>query len=790
MFSRAFVNSYRQSAKDIASRAFPTQESVLRSPACSGEHNYTYRHTGFRTFQDTATNPSTDIYLENLTRDFNQVYEQNITTLPYHAALTALHHTTASKSVATFLNQPRITQQLIEMHNAPVPDPEPTCFAKARKQLAKMKFELPPPHPKRTIVYRRPDGCDLSEINTSFDPVSFASSAENTFVNTCCRAYNSVHKCQCFKWRSRTSVTYVNERGESIHVYYLSRKTDYQNLTRSYSMSYQPDEEHIPCSPREDVSDSDLFPWDKDYDFEEEHARAWCSEQEGFTHVWSSKHAKHRHQRRQRRQQQLASGELPEHGLIIVTFDIDEVCPVKTPLSLHAQHRQLQREKFEELQQHARFYESWYEEHYGGSAPPAVPVIPAPPVLPSLPAIPARQSIIQHEKKDHSVRYIQRPLTSTSLIIAHAASRAQVTEISALKPHQRTRITGTAGLTALLAIRLGAAPGIASSIATTLYHDAIQLIVRRATGSHAAAKHITASYIPNSEKPLKRIPANHLAQLNQAMVSRFDKGIPKPMPPSAGHHLATFPEYMCGPIEFRQAKYYAEKCLELIGNPNDPTSPSATKWAHLRTKVKRARRGEIGTHDIIASPDYNDWVYAIHYTYVIAAQLFLDSVNAWHNRPNYGFTALHYQNQCWPICKEIRVDAPKYVQTTLMVREMYRFLVKTHQLISPEFMSVFGLNQSYVNTIIARTKHLAYNDGDEASALMFGFLMPSMMTPDIHPDIHVQGHVFQHPDLYVKMSDPVFGPIKKQFRDMIPSRHTGTIDRTTLMDEPHICCRV
>jgi hypothetical protein len=120
---------------------------------------------------------------------------------------------------------------------------------------------------------------------------------------------------------------------------------------------------------------------------------------------------------------------------------------------------------------------------------------------------------------------------------------------------------------------------------------------------------------------------------------------------------------------------------------------------------------------------------------------------------------------------------------------MYRFIYRAARIISPQYMAVFGFNQRYVNTIIQRTRFLAYNDGDETSALMFGFLMPSMMTPDIHPDIHVQGNVFQHPVLYVKMSDPVFGPIKKQLRDMIPSRHTGTIDRTTLMDEPRICCR-
>ena len=785
MFSRSFIKSTNKVNQDIAARARVDCESVRRSPACSGEHNYTYTSTGFRVFLD----PADGNYDQNLINDYQQVYEEGNPTLPYHAALTALHHKTASTAVTKFLSQTKTMLQLVHMHDiapAPAPAPEPTCFAKARHQLAKMKFELPPPHPRRTIVYRTPDGCDLSEINTSFDPDSFASSARNTFVKTCCRRYNSVHECRCFKWRSSTSVTYVNQKGEGIHVYYLSRKTDYQNLTQSYPMSYQPDDEHIPCSPREDVSDSDLFPWDKDYDFEEEHSHAWCAEQEGFTHVWSSKRAKHRHQRRQRRQLQLASGEIPEHGLIIVTFDIDEVWPVKTPLSLHAQHRRHQKEKFEELQQHARFYESWYEEHYARPEP-ATPACASSALVPrfntdGLLSFQIRR-LIQQEYRDQSIRDIQRPLTDASLIIAHAASRAQVTEISALKPHQRTRLTAFASFAALLAIRFSAEKGHTTSVATILHHRMIQRILRRATGSYAATKHISGPYIANyGVKPLKRIPANHHAQLKQAMVSRFDQDIPKPMPPSAGNHLATFPEYMCGPIEFRQANYYAEKCLELIGNPNDTTSPSAAKWAHLRTKVQRIRRGEMSIQDVIASPDYNDWVYAIHYTYVKAAQLFLDSADVWHKQQTFGQLPAHLRTKCWHICKEIRVDTPKYVQTTLMIRELYRFIIKTHQLISPEFMDVFGLDQRYVNTIIARTKYLAYNDGDEASALMFGFLMPSMLTPDIHPDIFVSGQVFQHPDLYVKMSDPVFGPIKKQFRDMIPSRHTGTIDRATLME--------
>jgi hypothetical protein len=115
---------------------------------------------------------------------------------------------------------------------------------------------------------------------------------------------------------------------------------------------------------------------------------------------------------------------------------------------------------------------------------------------------------------------------------------------------------------------------------------------------------------------------------------------------------------------------------------------------------------------------------------------------------------------------------------------MYRFIHHAARVISPRYMAVFGLNQRYVNSIIQRTKFLAYHDGDETSALMFGFLMPAMMTPDVHVDLYVEGHIFQDSRLYVKMSDPIFGTIKKQLKNVMPSRDTGTIDRTTLMNEP------
>jgi hypothetical protein len=655
-------------------------------------------------------------------------------------------------------------------------------------QLAKMKFELPPPHPKRTIVYRCQDGRDLKEVNTSFDPESFASSAKNTFVKTCCSRYNSVHECRCFVWKSRTSVSYVNEKGEGIHVYYLGRKTDYQNLTRSYPMCYQPDDENIPHSPREDVSDSDLYPWNKDYDFEDERADAWRAEQEGFTHVWSSKVAKRRHLRRQRRLQQLASGELPEHGLIIVTFDIDEVSPPVTK-SLHAQSRLHQKQKYEDLQQHVRFYESWYEEHYRRPEPAPPAPVPAPVPAPrfntaGLYSFQIRR-LIQQEYREQSIRDIQHPLCDESLCIAHSVSRLQVTEISALKPYQRTRLAAFASLAAILAIRFSAEKGHTASVATILHHRMIQRILRRATGSMATANQIAAPYIKDMN-PLERLSRTCAVKLRAEAERRFDTENPSGVPLRM-HSLSPYP--CCihgGPMEYHAAKYYAKKCLELIGNPDDATDTAAVaRWRELDAQVLRVRRGEIATHEVLGRSEHNNWIYMVHYTYVIAARLFLSAIERWRDVRESMKSFAGSGKKCPKIWRNSNIskDSPVYVQCVQLVHELYRFIYRTARIISPQYMAVFGLKQVYVNKIIQRTRHLAYYDGDEASALMFGFLLPSLMTPDVHLDILVSGRVFQHSSLYVRMSDPVFGSIKKQLRDMIPSRHTGTIDRETLMNE-------
>jgi hypothetical protein len=263
---------------------------------------------------------------------------------------------------------------------------------------------------------------------------------------------------------------------------------------------------------------------------------------------------------------------------------------------------------------------------------------------------------------------------------------------------------------------------------------------------------------------------------------------------------------MFGPNSFHKAEYYARECLKLIGTPEtDPAS--AARWTNLSAKVQSVRRGERTAYDVIAEPgpDNDYWTYAIRHTFYQAVKNYLDVNLEWlemRDRPSRhddGTAIIRLDNGAslfWPqphphphSNNKIRINASRVVQTTQMVHAMYSFIVKASCVISPEFVGVFGFNMRFIKSIIFRAKHLATYDGDEASALVFGHFFPCLMTPDVHLDIFVGGNIFQHPELYVKMSNPVLGKLKKEFRNVIPSRHTGTIDRATLMDPPTIRIR-
>ena len=407
---------------------------------------------------------------------------------------------------------------------------------------------------------------------------------------------------------------------------------------------------------------------------------------------------------------------------------------------------------------------------------------------------------IQHERYEFSKAIIQRPLNGPTLSIAHGVARAQVTAISALHPHQRLRIAA-GSLIALLALRLSCErTSITANInqhlknyrdshyVHKLHHDGIHRILRRASGSQVRANQIAAPYTECATHLSKNIPAQQHARISQYMAERFQT-------PIASYY---------GPCTFYKAEYYACKCLKLIGNPDDPTSDpiAASRWSNLRAKVQSIRRGERTPYQVITDPGTNGdyWVFAIHHTYHQALKYYLDANREWlemHDRPSShieGTAHIHINTKngagiYWPDSHEIRVNASRNVQTTLMVRAMYRFMIKASRILSTEFVGVFGFNHQFIKVAISRAKQIATYDGDEASAIMFAHFMPCLMSNDVHLDIFVEGNVFQHPELYVKMSDPVLGTLKKEFREVIPSRHTGTIDRATLMDPLAVRCR-
>jgi len=399
---------------------------------------------------------------------------------------------------------------------------------------------------------------------------------------------------------------------------------------------------------------------------------------------------------------------------------------------------------------------------------------------------------LQHIQHQQSITHIQRPLSIYTLTVAHCVARTQVTAISALQQHQRLR-TVAGSLIALLTIRLccerTSTPAIVNQhlnnyrdphYVHNLRHDGIHRILRRASGSQNRTNQIAAQYVDYATNPMHNITEQLQDTLKQLMSKKFK--VP----------IAPNPEFIYGSHSFHKAEYYAVECLKLIGaRATDPVS--AARWADLRAKVQSVRRGERTSYDVVVDPgtDNEHWIYSIRHTFYQAVKNYMDANTGWLNmndrssRHAEGATTISVDNGAslfWPRSKEtqIRINASRVVQTTLMVRAMYCFIIRASCILSPEFMGVFGFDMRFVKTMIARANYLATKDGDEASALMFAHFMPCLMTPDIHLDIFVGGNIFQHPELYVKMSSPIMGELKKEFRDVIPSRHTGTIDRSTL----------
>jgi hypothetical protein len=793
MFSRSFASSIKSPqdiAEDIAQRAYPTNKSVRRSSATSGEHLYTYEHTGFRVFAESHGN-----HAENLAEDYKHfIAGGNNEVLPYHRAIAALHHTHAARSMEHFRNQLRIIQQLTatpilppKTKSTPQPAPQPD-YTLSRHLLDKMKYALPQ-HPK-TLVVMRTNYCDAN-----FDPANVP--PERTFIKKCCEEPSSADTCCCHVGTSNESVQYTNAFGECVTVHYFRRKNDFFNI--NYRMWYNPsDDERVPHSPSEEVSETEIFPACYDHEFQGEMVEAEIAAAEGFTHVWKNKSNKRRFERRQRRRQQVESGELPKYGLIIVIVDTEETRARRPhPIAGYDdERRQLYKARYEKIRDtiHTQAVEQGLLAVAAPKPEQPKPEQPQPKRrhVPDIlhPFLLRRK--LQHLQHQHSIAHIQRPLSYTALTTAHSVARTQVTAISALQQHHRLR-TVAGPLIALLTIRLccerTSIPAIVNQhlnnyrdphYVHNLHHDGLHHVLRRASGSHARVNQIVAPYVDYATNPMHNITEQLQVTLKQLMAIKF-KG------PIAPH-----PEFIYGPHSFHKAEYYADECLKLIdATATDPAS--AARWADLRAKVQSVRRGERTSYDVVADPgtDNEHWIYSIRHTFYLAIKHYMDANTDWlntndrTNRHAEGTVTIRVENGAslfWPRSKEtqIRINASRVVQTTLMLRAMYRFIVRASCVISPEFMGVFGFDMRFVKTIIARANYLATKDGDEASALVFGHFLPCLMTPDIHLDIFAGGNIFQHPELYVKMSSPIMGELKKEFRDVIPSRHTGTIDRSTL----------
>jgi hypothetical protein len=302
-----------------------------------------------------------------------------------------------------------------------------------------------------------------------------------------------------------------------------------------------------------------------------------------------------------------------------------------------------------------------------------------------------------------------------------------MTSVTILQPYQRERLLSKCGLVAPLIIALSIENNPANKYSKqriTVHCMLASYIKRRVSGGLNCARKIAAPYIE---------------EIDQLLLSSSSKELLEVCKKKYEHIITNNPEKNYG-VQFKRE-------FKLLFRQ--------TKWKRFYRDVVKVRRGEMSSLELVCQP----WVYQLRYTYMNTIRGYLCFIE--HTRLN-------------------AVDEPKcpaYVKTTKCVQDMFRFIMYAECIISPKLINVFGLNKRFMNKIMERAHGIGSNDGCEMSALVFGYFRPYMMTPDIHLDINVTSRFFQHPTLYVKMSDPIFGKLKKQFSDVIPSRHNGYIAR-------------
>jgi hypothetical protein len=365
---------------------------------------------------------------------------------------------------------------------------------------------------------------------------------------------------------------------------------------------------------------------------------------------------------------------------------------------------------------------------------------------------------------------IARVMSSDELIIALAKVQMQVTELSALRRYQRTRVLG-GPMVALLVLKFAYGGGSSNT------NDAIDCrvrhtIMRRALGSEQRAIHVARPYIRHARNHSEYVSQVVIDNATREMKIRYDDHAPI---------VTKRSELFNGPSEFHRAEFYANKCIRLIEGDD-----AERKWRDLEEKIQRVRRGELTVHDVMFDPSDNYWVFSVYHTFYCALKNYIGSNTKWLTNwstvqsatSNPGVWRSLYSSESGIA---INKDSKSYVQTSQMIHTMYAFLLRTQKILSDKFISIFGFTTMFRNTVLMRLHHLSSVNGDEASALMLGQFIPCLMTPEIHLDINVCARGFQESHFYIKMSSRVFGKLKKRFKHLIPARHNGVIDRTTFM---------
>jgi hypothetical protein len=388
-------------------------------------------------------------------------------------------------------------------------------------------------------------------------------------------------------------------------------------------------------------------------------------------------------------------------------------------------------------------------------------------------------------------RVIARLLSPDISIIAMAKVQMQSTELSTLRRYQRTRILA-GPMIALLAMKLAYGGG-SSNTDCTVDCRVLHTTMRRALGSENRAIHVARLYIHHARNHSHYVSQQAIDNATREMKIRYDDQAPI---------VTKRSELFNGPSEFHKAEFYANKCIRLI-----ECDDAARKWRDLEEKIQRVRRGELTVHDVLFDPSDNYWAYSIYHTFYCAVKNYLESNTKWLKVQDPSQTAARIaqcggllrwrssmsrlqKKECSAVWRSpyssgsgIAIDAnsKSYVQTSQMIHTTYAFLLRTQQILSDRFISVFGFTTMFRNTIIMRFHHLSSVNGDEASALVLGQFIPCLMTPEIHLDVNVCTRGFQDSHFYINMSSRPFGKLKKRFKHVIPARHNGVIDRTTFM---------